>query len=92
MKAKKITASALDKMETPTLEDILAVVNGGRYERFFLKRIKTYSDGSRNGLTRRGGKVYGDLVSLLYACARITGGDVEDIVETLDDIADGDGY
>ena len=90
MKAKKITASALDKMETPTLEDILAVFNGGRCEGLLLKRIKTYSDGSRNGLTRRGGKVYGDLVSILYACARITGGDVEDIVETLDGMVNGD--
>lgn len=91
---KKISADALDRLEYPTLEDILAVVNGGKYEKFFLKRSKESPDGSREYLTRKGGETYGRLVSILYAVARCTGIDedysgghaTEDVVEALDDI------
>jgi hypothetical protein len=95
MKGKKtISVGRLDKLEHPTLEDILAVVNGGKYDKFFLKRYKEFSDGSREYLTKKGGKVYGRLVSILYAVARCTGIDenynggytMEDVVEDLDDI------
>ena len=40
---------AVDKLEqkiAPTLEDILAFVNGGKYQKFFLKRPKVRPDGS----------------------------------------------
>lgn len=94
MKGKAISVDMLDKLEHPTLEDILAVVNGGKYEKFFLKRCKEFPDGSREYLTKKGGEVYGKLVSILYAVARCTGVDenyngghtTEDVVEALDDI------
>ena len=40
MKWKTISVDGLNRLEYPTLEDILAVVNGGKYEKFFLKRRK----------------------------------------------------
>lgn len=97
MKGKTISADELGRLEHPTLEDILAVVNGGKYEKFFLERRKEFPDGSREYLTEKGGEVYGRLVSVLYAVARCTGIDenynnydgghtMEDIVEALDDI------
>lgn len=97
MKGKTISAGELGRLEHPTLEDILAVVNGGKYEKFFLERRKEFPDGSREYLTEKGGEVYGRLVSVLYAVARCTGIDenynnydgghtMEDIVEDLDDI------
>lgn len=72
---------------SPTLEDVMAAVNGGVYERFFLKRPRKYRDGSRECLTAKGAKVYGRLVSVLYACSMLTESSVEDIVEELDMIA-----
>lgn len=91
-RSKSITPDQLDKMEYPTLEDILAVVNDGKYEKFFLERPKEFPDGSREYMTRAGGAVYGKLVSIIYAVARLTGIDetyneghmTEDVVETLD--------
>lgn len=85
LKGKTISVGKLDKLEHPTLEDILAVVNGGKYEKFFLKRHKEFPDGSREYLTKKGGEVYGKLVSILYAVARCTG-KTEDVVEALDGI------
>ena len=85
MKTKTITQPKLDALENPTLEDILAFVNGGKYDKFFLGRPKESPDGSRQYLTLKGGRVYGKLVSIIYACARLTGVD-EDMVETMDNI------
>jgi hypothetical protein len=92
--AKKISVDKLDNLAHPTLEDILAVVNGGKYEKFFLKRHKEFPDGSREYLTKKGGEVYGRLVSILYAVAKCTGFNktyngghtMNDVVEALDDI------
>ena len=94
MKGRTISVYRLDRLEHPTLEDILAVVNGGKYEKFFLKRRKEFPDGSREYLTKKGGEAHGRLVSILYAVARCTGIDenyngghtTEDVVEALDDI------
>ena len=91
MSAKKITEEELDSKGWCSLEDILAFVNGGKYEKFYLSRPKEYSDGSRQFLTRKGAKVYGRLVSILYACARVCGDDdtsaaVNELVEELDSI------
>ena len=94
MKGRTISVYRLDRLEHPTLEDILAVVNGGKYEKFFLKRRKEFPDVSREYLTKKGGEAYGRLVSILYAVARCTGIDenyngghtTEDVVEALDDI------
>ena len=94
MKWKTISVDGLNRLEYPTLEDILAVVNGGKYEKFFLKRRKEFPDGSREYLTKKGGEVYGRLVSILYAVAKCTGIDdnytgghtTDDVVEALDEI------
>lgn len=85
-RTKTISVAGLDAKEFPSLEDILAVVNGGRYGRFFLKRVKVDAEGRRDGLTQEGARVYGRLVSILYAVARLTDHDMEDAVETLDGI------
>lgn len=89
--AKNIDRDGLERLKSPTLEDILAFVNGGKYEKFFLSKMKVDADGYRETMTKKGGRVYGDLVSILYACDRLAGDDathsVEDIVEDLDDIA-----
>ena len=80
-----ITKARLDSYGNPTMEDILAFVNGGKYDRFFLERPREFPDGSRKYLTRKGAAVYGRLVSVIYACARCTGVD-EDLVDTMDNI------
>lgn len=81
-----ITKEGLDSLKNPTLEDIMMFVNDGKYSPFFLQRPKVFKDGSKEFFTRKGAKVYGKLISILYACARLTDVDVEDIVETLDNI------
>jgi len=94
MTNKRITMEQLDAMENPTLEDILAFVNGGRYQKFFLKHPKAYRDGSVEVFTSAGGRVYGELTSLLYAVARLTRMseiykgeyNMGDVVEELDSI------
>ena len=94
MKWKTISVDGRTRLEYPTLEDILAVVNGGKYAKFFLKRRKEFPDGSREYLTKKGGEVYGRLVSILYAVAKCTGIDdnytgghtTDDVVEALDEI------
>ena len=87
-KAKKIRGrNILDVLPHVTLEDILAFVNNRKYESFFLQTPREFPDGSREYLTREGGKAYGELVSLIYACGRRTGINVEELVEELDSIA-----
>ena len=59
-----------------------------------MKRRKEFPDGSREYLTKKGGEVYGRLVSILYAVAKCTGIDdnytgghtTDDVVEALDEI------
>lgn len=91
---RPITAKQLDEMKYPTLEDVLAFVNGGKYQKFFLKRPKTYPDGSCEVFTPAGARAYGKLTSLLYAVDRLTcmtetyggGYDMNGVVEELDSI------
>lgn len=93
-KRRTITASQLDGMKCPTLEDVLAFVNGGKYQKFFLKRPKTYPDGSCEVFTPAGGRAFGRLTTLLYAVDRLTqmtetykgGYDMNGVVEELDAI------
>lgn len=82
-----IKKEELDGKERPTLEDILAFINGGKYQRFFLKKPKVNPDGTRWALTETGSKLYAKLVSILYAADRcaVDGITVEDIVNILDD-------
>ena len=84
--AVKITAKKLCSMGKPTLEDLLAFVNNGKYDRFFLKRPRESPDGSRETFTKKGGKLYDDLVTLVYAIARCVGS-TDDVVKRLDEIA-----
>ena len=86
-KKKRISVGGLSPEKHPTLEDIMAFVNGGKYERFFLSKPKIFPDGSQKDMTAKGQKVYSALINILYACANLTGEDeVEQIVSELDDI------
>lgn len=89
--ARHITVEQLDKLENPTLEDILALVNGGNYDKFFRDKPREFPDGSREYMTAKGAKAYGRLTCLLYAvhrCANMedySGGySMDDVVEELD--------
>lgn len=82
-----IKFSELDKIENPTLADILTVLNGGKAEKFFLKKAKQDGDGYKQPFTAKGAKLYGALTSILFAVGRLTGDSTEDTVETLDEIA-----
>jgi len=82
----RITTKKLDELKNPTLEDLLAVMNDGKYDRFFLRRPREFPDGSRQFMTRKGNKMYDRLTSILYAVARLTDVDMENTVETLDTI------
>jgi hypothetical protein len=81
-----ISQKQLDALPHPTLEDILMFLNGGRNTPFFLKKPKRFSDGSKECLTRAGARTYSKLISIIYACARLTNENVESMVETLDHI------
>ena len=82
----RITTEKLDELKSPTLEDLLAVMNNGKYDKFFLRRPKEFPDGSRQFMTRKGSKMYGRLTSILYAVARLTDVSMAHAVETLDAI------
>lgn len=82
----------LDEIKNPCLESILIALNGGKKEKMFLKHVQRDKDGYvTKTFTRKGARLYGDLTSLLFAVGRLTGADTEDIVETLDSIANEDG-
>ena len=91
---KNITVDRLGRMSHPTLEDILAFLNGGRYRKFFLERPKVYPDGSVEEFTAAGSRIYRRLVAVLYAVERLTqmtathkgGYTIEGVVEELDSI------
>ena len=93
MQHKKITAEQLDVLKDPTLEDILALVNNGKYGKFFRDRPYEFGDGSRECMTLKGIRAYIRLTSILFACGRLVGNDelrasMYDIVERLDGIAE----
>lgn len=89
-----ITVDGLARMDHPTLEDILAFLNGGRYRKFFLERPKVYPDGSVEEFTTVGARAYRKLIAILYAVERLTqmtemydgGYTIEGVVEELDSI------
>ena len=95
MTTRQITTEQLDERKYPTLEDILAFVSGGKYQKFFLKHPKVYRDGSAEMLTPVGARAYRRLTSLLYAVDRLTqmtetyegGYNMDSVVEELDEIA-----
>lgn len=92
MAKRTITKAQLCSEKHPTLEDVLAFVNCGKYKRFFLERPEDRPDGRREFLTRRGAAVYGRLTALLYAVDRLVRPmrdgryTMGEIVEKLDEI------
>lgn len=68
-----------------TLEDILKVLGS---EKPFLEHVNINADGERQPFTESGAKAYDTLTNILYAVGEITKVDVNDIIETLDNIAD----
>lgn len=95
MAKQTITQAQLCSEKHPTLEDVLAFVNCGKYVRFFLERPKDRPDGRREFFTRRGAAVYERLIALLYAVDRLVRPDamhdgrytMNEIVEKLDEIS-----
>lgn len=90
---RKVTVERLDSLGNPTLEDILAFVNGGKYDKFFRSRPYVFKDGSKEYLTVKGVKMYCRLISIIYACVSAVGSSkiansVERLVEELDRIAE----
>ena len=92
--SRKITMEEFCTLRTPALEDVLAILNGGKYEKFFLDRPREYPDGSKKYLTRKGAKLYRLLTSLLENISKITAVDevfrggysTGDVIEELDEI------
>lgn len=82
----------MDKLPVnPTLEDIMAVVNGEVYQDFFKESPQRREDGGIDPFTRKGAKVYNDLCYVLRGAAKLAGcggQEVERIIERLDGIAD----
>ena len=67
-----------------TLEDILRKLGS---ENPFLPEVETDEDGHKQPFTDEGAKAYGKLIEILYAVGTLTGANMEDIIETLDNIA-----
>ena len=92
-----ITVDELEQKSSPTLEDLLAFVNGGKYQKFFLKKPKVYPDGSVEEFTTVGARAYRKLITILYAVDTLTqmtdtyngGYTIGDVVEELDSIVHG---
>lgn len=94
-RGRTVTAERLDATKYPTLEDVLAFIDGGKRRKFFLERPKACHDGSVEVFTPVGGRAYRRLTSLLCAVDRLTqmtetyngGYDMDGVVEELDSIA-----
>lgn len=67
-----------------TLEEILQLLGS---EEPFLEEVKKDCNGYKQPFTDSGAIAYGKLTNILYAVGNLTDTDVEDIVETLDSIA-----
>lgn len=89
-----ITVDELERKSAPTLEDLLAFVNGGKYHKFYLKKPKVHPDGSVEEFTTVGARAYRKLITILYAVDTLTqmtethngGYTIGDVVEELDSI------
>lgn len=69
-----------------TLEEILQDLGS---ETPFLDEVIINEDGTRELFTESGGEAYGKLTELLYAVGDLVEIDVNEMVERLDDIANG---
>lgn len=67
-----------------TLEEILNLLGS---ENPFLHEVEEDEEGHKQPFTDSGAVAYGNLISILYAVGNLTETDMEDIVETLDSIA-----
>ena len=67
-----------------TLEDILNMLGS---KNPFLEKVKVDNDGHKQLFTETGAISYQRLIEVLYAVGELTGTDMENIVETLDGIA-----
>lgn len=74
-------------LKNPTLDDILVAVNDWTPDYFILDKPQVSTDGSVNGLTKKGSEVYKTLVDILYAVSQLTCTDsIDEAVETMDRI------
>ena len=67
-----------------TLEDVLQLMGS---KKPFLKTMKIEND-MRQPFTKTGSKAYNLLTDVLYKVGELTNTDMNDIIETLDNIAD----
>lgn len=67
-----------------TLEEILQELG---CKKPFLNEVIINEDGSREPFTQKGSEVYSKLVEILYAVGGLTGIDMNEFVERLDDIS-----
>lgn len=67
-----------------TLEEILNLLG---CEKPFFEQVERDTDGHKQPFTDNGIIAYGKLIDILYAVGNLTNNDVNDIVETLDSIA-----
>ncbi len=67
-----------------TLEEILNMLGS---KNPFLEEVEVDKDGHKQPFTETGATAYKRLIELLYAVGELTGTDMENIVETLDSIA-----
>ena len=70
-----------------TLEEILQLLGS---EDPFLEEMEKDCDGCKQPFTNSGVIAYGKLIDILYAVGNLTNTDVENIVEILDSIANGE--
>lgn len=67
-----------------TLENILNMLGG---KNPFLEKVEVDNDGHKQPFTESGAIAYQKLIEVLYAVGELTETDMENIVETLDSIA-----
>lgn len=67
-----------------TLEEILQLLGS---DNPFLDKVKTNEENHKQPFTDSGIIAYGKLIDILYAVGNLTDTDMENIVETLDSVA-----
>jgi len=78
------------RQKFPSLEVLLATVNGGKKAKFYLKCVREDSRGELHPFTKKGEKVYEDLKYILRGAAILTDtgkDEIEKIISLMDDVA-----
>lgn len=73
-KRRRITATQFNRMKVKTLDDILALVNGGRYDGFIRKRPKVIDGNTawtESCFTKAGEDAYATLCEILFAVGEL---------------------